>query len=346
MSDYDKICDFQNLYRAHLKSRRSKQNNSEVINFEMNLAYNLAALSQELQEGLYISGEYYKFTVYDPKERIIHALHYKDRVVQHCICDEVLGPLLDKKLIYDNAACRKGKGTHFALKRLRRFLAEYYKEYGAEGYFLKFDIRKYFDNIDHEVLKVLLERSVQDTRVYDLLCNIIGGYSTSEGKGLPLGNQTSQWFAIYYLNGLDRYAKEILGFKYYSRYMDDAVMLWHDKQELKEKLGLLSRYVTSELKLEFNEKTQISPIRNGIDYLGWHFYLTENGKILQKLRNVTKHRYKRKLKNMSELFEKNLMNFEEIGQVINSYKGHLAYGDTYKLQSKFLNDFVLCKKSY
>ena len=126
MTDYEKICDFRNLYKAHTVARRSKQTTREVIDFEMNLAENLTMISDGLNSGTYKMSGYYSFMVHDPKDRIIHALHYRDRVVQHCICDEVLAPTLDHKLIYDNAACRIGKGTHFAIKRLSVFLNDFY----------------------------------------------------------------------------------------------------------------------------------------------------------------------------------------------------------------------------
>ena len=137
MTDYEKIWDFQNLYKAHTIARRGKRDEKEVIEFELHLAENLTKLSETLRNGTYEISGYYSFKVYEPKERVIHALHYVDRVVQHCLCDEVLVPLLDKRLIYDNAACRVGKGTHFAIKRLSKFMQKYYKIHGVKGYFLK-----------------------------------------------------------------------------------------------------------------------------------------------------------------------------------------------------------------
>lgn len=143
---YEKIYDFQNLYQAHRAARLGKRNTREVIEFEMDLADNLTRLSDSLRDQSYRMSGYYSFYVHDPKTRTIHALHYVDRVVQHCICDEALAPVLDKRLIYDNAACRIGKGTHFALGRISGFLSEYYRHHGADGYFLKCDIRKFFDS--------------------------------------------------------------------------------------------------------------------------------------------------------------------------------------------------------
>ena len=343
MKDYEKIYDFQNLYKAHTVARRGKRDTREVIEFEMNLGGNLTTLSNELGNGKYKMQEYYSFSIYDPKYRLIHALHYRDRVVQHCLCDEVLGPLLDKKLIYDNAACRVGKGTHFAINRVSKFLREFYNKNGNAGYFLKCDIRKFFDNIDHQILKRKLSKVIEDEEVLQLLCQIIDSYEVLPGKGLPLGNQTSQWFAIFYLDGLDRLIKEKFQIKYYSRYMDDAVLIHHSKEYLKHCLIQMKQYAKNELQLEFNEKTEIFPLKNGLNYLGWHIYLTDSGKIIRKVKQQTKYKYKRKLKYFQKEYARGDMDLNEIRKVILSYRAHLSHGHTYKLQKKILTEFVLTK---
>lgn len=343
MTDYEKIFDFQNLYKAHTAARKGKRNTREVIDFEMNLSENLTLLSEELKKKTYKIKGYYRFSIYDPKYRIIHALHYRDRVVQHCICDEVLAPILDKKLIYDNSACRIGKGTHFAIDRVSKFLHDFYVKQGTNGYFLKCDIRKYFDSIDHEILKRKLENVIFDKDVLNLLCQIIDSYEAAPGKGLPLGNQTSQWFAIFYLDGFDRLIKEKFQIKYYSRYMDDCVLLHQDKEYLRKCLRQMTEYTSSELQLDFNEKTNIFPIKNGVNYLGWHIYLTDSGKVIRKVRQQTKYKYKRKLKYFEKAYKDNEVSLAEISQVVSSYYAHLAHGHTYQIQQKILGEFVLRK---
>ncbi len=288
MELYEKIYNFENLYKAHLRARAGKRSEREVIDFENDLSRNLVGLSERLKNGTYKIKGYYSFKVYDPKERNIHALYYEDRVVQHCICDEVLEPFLDKKLIYDNCACRRNKGTHFSMNRLSRFMRSFFREYGTEGYFLKIDIRKYFDNIDHSVLKKLLDKKIPDTKVNDLLCGIIDSYFVSRGKGLPLGNQTSQWFAILYLDRTNRLIKERLKIKYYTRYIDDMILVHHDKEYLQWCLSEIQKTLKEELHLKTNCKTQIFPIKNGVDYLGFHFYMTDTGKVIRKVRRQTK----------------------------------------------------------
>lgn len=341
MTDYDKICDFGNLYKAHTVARLSKRTTREVIDFEMNLSENLTEISDRLKNGTYEMSGYYSFMVHGPKDRVIHALHYRDRVVQHCICDEGLAPTLDKRLIYDNAACRIGKGTHFAMERLSGFLREFYRKHGTDGYFLKCDIRKFFDNIDHEILKRKLQKVFKEGKMLSLFYQIIDSYEKSPGKGLPLGNQTSQWFAIYYLDGLDRLIKEKLQIRYYSRYMDDCVLIHGDKDYLKHCLDVMCDYAETELNLSFNEKTKIFPIKNGVDYLGWHFYMTDTGKVIRKVKQSTKVKYKRKLRYFQKAYAEGRTDLDEIKQVLSSYRSHLSFGHTYKLQKKVLGEFVL-----
>lgn len=341
---YEMMYEFDRLYEAWKKCRRGKLQKTEVIQFELNLSEELVKLQRELKEKTYRIGNYYKFTIYDPKKREIQALPFRDRIVQHNLCDNILGPLMERHLIYDNSACRKGKGTHFALDRLSGFFREYYKRYGAEGYCLKCDIHKYFDSIDHKVLKTRLHRVVKEEAAYKLLEQIIDSYEKTPGKGLPMGNQTSQWFALYYLDGLDRVAKEKYRMKYYTRYMDDCIILCRDKEYLKQCLSAMKYYVEEELLLEFNEKTQLTTIKNGVDYLGFRFYLTDTGKVIRRLRTSSKRRWKRRLKKMERQYREDEITFEEISRSVASYKGHLKHGHTYRLKRKVFHDFVLTKE--
>ena len=347
MRDFEKVYDFYNLYKAHLKARRGKQCAREVVDFELNLAARLTELSESIRDGSYSLSDYYEFKVYDPKIRNIHALHYKDRVFQHCLCDEVIAPLIERKLIYDKAACRKEKGTHFAMGRLSHFMSSYYwKENSANGYVLKCDIRKYFENIDHEILKNKLAKVFSDPDILRLIFMIIDSYEIRPGKGLPLGNQSSQWFALYYLDSLDRLVKEKLKVSFYTRYMDDAVLIHQDRDYLKYCLECMDDHLRNHLGLEFNQKTQIVPMRSGVDYLGFHFYLTDSGKVIRKMRTSAKKRFKKKLKLMKNAYSAGKMELEDITPVIVSYKAHFAHGHNHGLMKNALNSFVLHRSGY
>lgn len=350
MTEYEKIYQFESLYQAYKATIKGKKEKKDVIQFELDLSNQLWKLHDELQMKLYRLGRYHCFQIYDPKKREIQALSIRDRVVQHSICDNVLKPYFEPRLIYDNAACREGKGTRFATDRLTKFMRDFYKEHGTDGYILKFDIRKFFDSIHHEVLKEKL-CCISDEEVKELLYHIIDSYAKEPEKdelslrGLPLGNQTSQWFALWYLNGLDRLIKERLRIKYYSRYMDDGILIHEDKAYLSLCLKKMTEYVEQELKLSFNEKTQIFPISQGTDYLGFRFYLTDTGKVIRRLRTSNKKRWKRRLKLYQKQYRQGTKNFEEITRSMKSYQGHLKYGNTYRLRAKVYQSFVLTKHS-
>lgn len=338
---YESLTEFKDIYAAYRRTARGKHNKDEVIKYENNLHMQLWWLKERMEHrSFHISG-YHKFMIYDPKERQIQALSFSDRVFQHLLCDKVLMPYFEPRLIYDNAACRVGKGTHFAMDRLEKFLREHYKRYGSKGYILKFDIRKYFESIDHDVLKGKLEK-FPDEEIKELLYHIIDSYEHTPGKGLPMGNQSSQWFALYYLDRLDRLIKEKLRIKYYVRYMDDGVIVHPDKEFLKNALATM-RGLVEEDGLTFNEKTQIFPISQGVDFLGFHYYLTDTGKVIKKLRTSNKRRFKRRMKSFQKKYRNGEMTFQEITQSVASYNGHLKHGHTWKLKKHIYGKTIFTK---
>ena len=314
-----------------------------MIRFELKLSENLWKLHDELGKPAYRPAPYYHFTIYDPKTREIQALRFPDRVVQRSLCDNVLRPWFENHLVYDCAACRTGKGTHFAMRRLNGFLSAFYREHGTTGYVLKCDIRKYFDSVDHEVLKGKL-RKFPDREVRQYLYQIVDSYNADTGKGLPMGNQSSQWFALYYLDRLGRIIKEKYRIQYYTRYMDDLVLLHPDKEVLKACLSELREVAAKELKLEFNQKTQIFPLSQGVDYVGWHFYLTDTGKVIRKLRTSSKKRFKRRLRYFQRKYAEGNIEPEAIQRSLASYNGHLSHGHTWKLSDKLYRRFILVRK--
>ena len=172
------------------------------------------------------------------------------------------------------------------------------------------------------------------SEVFDILCYIIDSYENSPGTGLPLGNQASQWFALFYLDGVDRLIKEKFQIKYYSRYMDDFVLLHHDKEYLRKCLAEIRNICEGDLKLELNDKTQIFPLKNGVDYLGWHFYMTDSGKVIRKLRNSNKKSLKKRFKKMARDYHDWKIDLDAIKRKTVSTYGHLMHGNTYRLRNK------------
>lgn len=292
------MCEFGQLYKAHVSSRKGKRGKQEVIEFELNLSQNLVRLQEELKRGTYKMRGYKRFQIYDPKRRVIDALQYRDRIVQHTLCDNVICPYMEKHLNYES--------------------------------------------IDHAILKELFMKAFYDEpEVQRLLLQVIDSFESMKGKGIPLGNQTSSWFALYYLDGLDRLIKEKLRIKYYTRYMDDGILIHHDRSYLKECLSEMEEYIKKERKLEFNRKTQIVPLSQGVDYLGFHFYMSDTGKVIRKLRSSNKRRLKRKLKRYRHAYREGKMDMDAVTRSLVNYRGHLSHGHTYHLQKNLLGHLVL-----
>lgn len=327
----DEIFTFENLYNAHKKCRISKSHKREVVDFEVNLTTNIYKIIDEMKTKKYKVGKYRSFYIYEPKERLIEALPYKDRVIVRCFCDNSILPKIDKRLIYDNAACRKGKGTLFAIKRLESFLKkEYVRENNNNIYYLKCDIRKYFPSINHDILLNLLKRvNFSDDEMW-LIEKYVRSKASNENSGLPLGNQTSQWFALFYLDIVDRYIKEKLKVKYYIRYMDDMILIHRDKNYLRYCLGEIRSICESKLNLSLNSKTQIGKVSNGIDFLGYRNILTSSGKVIRKLRQSSKIRMKRHLKTLDKLHNNNIVDKEYVDIRKHAYKEHIKVSNESK----------------
>lgn len=317
------IFSFENLYHAHTKCRNSKQQKGEVIRFEANLSSNLTKIMKEITERNFRLGKYKKFIIYEPKERIIEAPPYKDRVIIRCFCDNCLKPKLEHKLIYDNVACRKEKGTTFAINRLHSFLRSIYlKQKNNQFYFLKCDIKKYFPSINHDILlKILFDCDFSEEEMWFIEKLVKEQLDTN--IGLPLGNQSSQWFALLYLNSLDHYIKEKLRVKCYIRYMDDMILIHSDKKFLQYCKQEIEEYCKDNLKLLLNQKTQIGKVENGIDFLGYRHIITKSGKIIKKLRVSSRIRMKKHIQTMKKLKQKGKVDEEYIYIRKNAFYNHI-----------------------
>ena len=322
----EEIFTFENIYAAHKWCRKSKQHKGEVVRFEIDLSKNITELIKELTSRKYKLGKYRKFKLFEPKERLIEALSYKDRVVLMCFVTNVLKPIISKHVIYDNAACQKNKGTDFGLNRLTKFLKrEFINEHGNDFYYLKCDIHKYFPSINHEVLLNKLKRiGLTDDELY-MARLFMTNYETS--VGIPLGNLSSQWYALIYLDDLDRFIKEKLQIKGYIRYMDDFILIHKDKNYLRYCLKEIDSFCKERLKVELNAKTQIGKVKNGIDFLGFRLILTETGKVIKKLRGSSKRRIKRHLRNLKKLEDKGIVDREYVNIRKNCFYSRIDNSD-------------------
>lgn len=287
------MCSQQNIFGAWRKFARGKKERSDIQIFVRNLEENLFNLQEELLTHHYSHHQYTPFTIYDPKERRIHKAEVRDRVV-HQALTQVLEPIFERQFIHDSFSCRIGKGTHAASKRLQYFLRRASSNSTRTVYALKCDIRKFFDSVDHAILLRLITRSVKDADIYGLLLNIISSFAKLPGKGLPIGNLTSQLFANVYLHEFDRFIKHELKEKFYLRYCDDFIVLSPSRKYLLFALALIQTFLKRELWLDLHpNKVSIRSWRQGIDFVGYvhmpHCIVLRTKTKLRLLQRVNTH---------------------------------------------------------
>lgn len=260
------------------------------------------------------------FYVYDPKRRYIHKAQVKDRVVHQAIFRQ-LYRIFDPSFIYDSYACRFGKGTHAGVERLETFLRKETQNYTWNAWVLKCDISKFFDSIDHKILKKILFEKVECPGTRWLIENVIKSFEKDKGAGLPLGNVTSQLFANIYMNVFDQYVKHVLKAKYYARYCDDFVLVSKDRDFLESLLPKISEFLEENLKLKLHaQKIEIRKVSHGIDFLG--YVILPHYRVL---RTSTKKRILRRTRvDVSKESEC-------------SYLGVLSHCKGYKIEKEFLD---------
>ena len=331
---YQEMCTFEVLYAAYLTARKRKRSKYGTAQYEANALACTEKLSHILNTKTYIPSKFEVFYVYEPKKRLVQAPAFVDKVVLHAITDNIMYKAITDSFIRDSYASQIGKGMHDGLYRMKCFMLDYYRKNGtAEGWVLKADVRHFFASIDHDKLKEklwkLIERREVDPQIYDLLCTYI---DTTDG--LPLGYQTSQLLALMFLDEFDHFVKEQCGMRYYGRYMDDFFVILPDKRKLQELLVDIRKWM-DDIDLELNEKTGIFPLRNGIDFLGFHSYLTENGSVVQKLRRDSIKRMKSRLRYWQKEYPQGNITKEKIKEGFVAWDAHASHGDTYSLRSKF-----------
>jgi RNA-directed DNA polymerase len=261
---YPSICVTDNLRLAFYKAARGKHARPEVDLFRKNLDRNLSLLQQQLILRNPDIGHYRFFQVRDPKPRRICAASFPERVLHHAVMN-VCEPALDRYAIYDSYACRKGKGSICALERTRSFSLK-------NGWYLKLDISRYFDSINHGVMLRLLHRRFKDKALLQVFSQLLATYHTEPGKGLPIGNLVSQHLANYYLGHLDHWIKETVRVRCYLRYMDDFILFSRSRQKLKQQLGSIHNFLEDHLQLQLKDNIQLNRCRYGIPFLGFRVY--------------------------------------------------------------------------
>jgi len=275
-----------NLYQAHLDARQGKRGKRACFEFEINLGANLAQIYAEIHNNTYHPQPYFKFMVYEPKPRIIHAPAFRDIVVQHAIY-RIIYPIFDRGFISTSFACRKGYGTHRASLYTQKAL----QQYESSLCILKLDVRKFFYSINRQVLRELIDRKIKDRRLVEVMMLFA---DTGEPLGIPIGNLLSQLYALIYLNPLDHFIKRELAVRHYVRYVDDMVLVgltWDQALFCKARIV---EFLRDRLHLELSKST-IQGIKRGVNFVGYRTWRTR-----RIIRKYSLYKFSRKLKSGNE----------------------------------------------
>ncbi len=350
---YEDILSIDKIIEVYKNIRSNTCHKEKLVRFELAFSCNIVKVFDSLKSRKYFHHRYNLFLISKPKYRIIMSEIMYDKIVNHLISKYILIPALIPKLIEMNVATRVDKGTKAGIYYTKKYINSL-KQNHDKVYALKCDISKYFYNINHEILLDKLSKDIKDPELLSLISNIVYSTDEQyvninidkmiqkeisrlmsikapdldnkikqltslphyeKGKGLPIGNETSQILAIYYLNDLDHYIKEQLKIKCYVRYMDDFILFHHDKEYLKECLEKI-KLELSKVKLTLNKKTQIYDLDKGMNFLGYKFKLN-NKRLIILINNQTKKRLKRKLKRLKN---QNASNYDNVKA---SYKGYI-----------------------
>jgi len=311
---FEEIISIDNLLEAWREFIKGKRNKKDVQEFSLRLTDNIFALQADLANLSYKHGGYQAFKINDPKPRNIHKASVRDRLLHHAIYRQ-LYPFFDRVFTSDSYSCRLNKGTHKAINRFRSFFHKVSKNNTKTCWVLKCDIRKFFDNIDHQILIKILENYIPDKNIIWLLKEIINSFSVKQGGvGLPLGNLTSQLFVNIYMNEFDQFVKHKIKARHYIRYADDFVILSYDRAYLSNLIQPIKEFLPEGLKLELHpKKFSISTIASGVDFLGWVSFADH-----RILRTKTKQRMFKRINDKNR----------------QSYLGMLGYGNARKLEQR------------
>lgn len=337
------LFDITNIYEKEI--RKNVKNKKKLISFEKNKMSNLKEVQDVIESNKKYVCKYKIFLVFEPKIRVVMSLPIKDKLLNHVVTRSILMPKLEHFLDKRNVATRKGLGTSYGRKLLKKYMVELKSE---EFFILKLDISKYFYSISHEVLKKLLKDKL-DKEEYTLICSILD--STNEeyinekitylerkcsiplphykkGYGLPIGNLSSQFLSIFYLYPLDHKIIHDYRIKHYVRYMDDFILLHENKEYLKKVQACIKEELKNKYELKLNDKkTKLVSSKEGVVFLGYHYKIRKN-RVVVSLPSTVKLRIRRKIK-------RNYLNF---------YSGNLNIKSLFSSRECFLHSYKIGKK--
>ena len=319
------VAEYGNLALAFWKAAKGKSRQRAVRAFESDLSRNLAQLSREISSGTVTPGDFHRFIVCDSKPRVIHAVSFRERVLHHAIMN-VVGSDFERGAIDHSYACRKGKGNCAAIQQALRHTT-------SQHYYLKMDIRRFFDSINHFILKERFRRLFKDQPFLELLDRIVDSYQTEPGNGLPIGTLTSQYFANFYLDKMDHYIKEKLKCRYYVRFMDDFI-IWHESNDqLEVWRQSIDYWLGYHLSLHLKEASHVGRTNDGLLFLGYRLKL---GKIL--LGRIARCRFRRRIAEIEEAYLNNQLSELELQRRVSSLLAFTDHAECHSWRSKILRE--------
>lgn len=329
---FDRIVSWDNLIAAWRQARKGKRSSHEVRVFEIDLESNLVNLHEHLQRGTWRPGEPRRFWVRDPKWREITAPPFADRIVHHAIV-RVIEPLFERRFIHDSYACRASKGTHAAVDRLHRYMRGAARRW-PNAYLVRCDISKYFASIRHDILMHTVTRVLPCPRTLALMQSVIGGYGF-DGVGLPVGALTSQLLANAMLDPLDHYIKDDLGVRGYVRYMDDFVLIAHDKHAARRLLAQIDGFVSA-MGLVLNPKSGIWPLKRGCTFCGYRVLPTHVA-----VTQAAKRRWRHRLRTTAYEYRRGRIDLSRCRQTVLAVTAVFKHARAARSQAALLSAFVL-----
>lgn len=325
----EKIIDFDALWVSAMKCKCGVMWKPSTKHYNLNAVEGTHRMARKLEEGTWKNGKPKPIKILYPKKRDGLSISFRDRVYQRSINDNVLYPTVQRSFIIDNCACQKGKGIDYARKRLKKHLWNHYCHHGADGYILQIDIKGYYPNMRHDAVRAKFRRYLDDD-VYEVVCDVLDTQYVGD-IGYNPGSQMVQIAGISLLDDLDHYCKERLHVKHYMRYMDDILVIHHDKESL---AGILEeiRAKLAEIGFEVHDKkTHITPLSKGFTYLGFEYRITETGKVLMALNSANIKHERRKLRKMVRLAKEGRITREKVDECYTSWKANASKGNSYKL---------------
>lgn len=349
------ITSFHSLMIAEYEVAKGKREKKETLTFEENLEDKLHGISQALRSGKIPKVHYKSFLVYVPKVRKVIYIDFQSKVIQRAIYDAI-NPRVSKAFITDTYSCIKGRGQVAAFDTLNKWIKGT-RTAGGEWYYYKFDVAKFFYRIDHEILMAICEKKIDDPRAVDLIKYYVCSTSKPFGLpldadhltiteaemlwdlGIPIGGGLSHMLGNMYMDPLDQYAKRDLGIKRYIRYMDDIIIVDNDKDRLHEYGRKLTEFLEERLKLKFNSKTALRPVKCGCEFVGILVY--DDHAILRK---STSLRMKRHMREVAENYAEGKISFAEANATVQSYKAILDRVDGKNFRENLFKEFALIRK--